>query len=95
MSTPAEEPSQAARLEGVVEAGMGADDAEHTAKRAGDGSSNGGKSLSPSELSEAVGEDVKKEEKKGETPQSPQRGKFKTALIMLSLCVRVLSLCGN
>lgn len=84
MAPPVQEPSEASRLAGVAEAGMGADESEHTARLAGDGSSDRAKSLSPGGSSEDVAE-PKKEEK----PAAPQRSKLKTALIMLSLCIAV------
>ena len=88
MAPPPQEPSEAARLEAVAEAGMGADDSKHAARHADDGSSTSAKSFSPTSSLEAAAEESKKEVK----PEEPQRSKLKTALIMLSLCVRLLRL---
>ena len=94
MASATQEPSEASRLEGVAEAGMGADDSEHTARLADNGSSDGAKSVSPAGSSEDVAEP-----KKEEQPEAPQRGKLKTSLIMFSLCVSltkpmVISICS-
>lgn len=90
MVVPADEPSQASRLEAVAEAGMGADDSEHSTARLGDDARAGNeKSPSPSGSSEAAAEDLSKNGIGKDNPEVSQRGKLKTALIMLSLCVRL------
>ena len=79
-----EEPSQASRLEGVAEAGMGADDSEHTARLANAEKTSSARET-PSNSSEAEIQEPKKED----APEEPQRSKLKITLIMLSLCIAV------
>ena len=82
MSTAPGEPSQAARLEDVAEAGMGADDTEHAAKLAGEDDKNGSDSVTPQASSGSVGEQTKE----GKSKES-ERSVLKIVLIMASLCV--------
>lgn len=84
MATPANEPSEASRLEAVAEAGMGADDSEHAAKTESQvDAEKQAVSGSPAASSDGVPEEPKKEEKS----EAPQRSTLKTVLIMGSLCV--------
>ena len=87
MATTVEEPSQASRLEGVAEAGMGADNSEHAAKLGDEENTNGTTSASPAASSDGIGEEPKKDEQ----PEGPQRSALKIVLIMASLCVSFLT----
>ena len=78
--TSTEGPSQASQLQDVAVAGMGADNAEHTAKLSSDARST------PSNSSDVVGPNSKMEKSQ---EVEPQRSKLKIVLIMLSLCIAV------
>ena len=82
MTTAPGEPSQAARLEDVAEAGMGADDTEHAAKLAGEDDKNGFDSVTPAVSLGSAGEQTKEG-----NPKKSERSALKVVLIMASLCV--------
>lgn len=87
MTDTVEEPSQAQKAEAVAEAGPGADINAHVANVNGEHvnfeneKNNNGTSASSSNSSDLVAEP------KMQQPQAPQRSKWKTVLIMASLCV--------
>ena len=82
--TSTDEPSQASRLEGAVEAGMGADDTEHAARLTNIENSKNDRA-SPSISSDVAIQEPSKEQQ----DEAPQRSKLKIGLIMLSLCIAV------
>ena len=75
--------TQASRLEGVAEAGMGADDTEHAARLAN--AEKLSDHTSPSGSSDVGMPDSSKEQQES----APERSKLKINLIMLSLCIAV------
>ena len=79
-----EEASKVSRLEGVAEAGMGADDTEHNATLPGTNGDND-RLASPSDASDVVAQGPSKEQQ----DEEPARSKLKVVLIMLSLCIAV------
>ena len=84
MTSTAEEPSQAERLEAVADAGPGADDKEITGDPLSEKPTYGGSTTASSD----VVEEAKAEEKPAAAPGAPERSSGKIALIMGSLCVR-------
>ncbi len=87
MTNVEEEPSQAQKAEAVAEAGPGADQNPHVANLNAENvnidneKQGNGTTSSPSNSSDMVAAP------KNDELQAPQRSKWKTALIMASLCV--------